>query len=108
MTTKSFHPWRVDETWLLPPSMQEFVPAGHPAHLIRDIVREDSDLGAILSAYTRTSSSEPMCPVAQSERHDGPRLIDEFVPSVAAMVNQVVIGREHPVRQPVVAHELPD
>ncbi len=43
MTTKSFRPWRVDETWLLPPSIEEFVPAGHPAHLIRDIVREELD-----------------------------------------------------------------
>ena len=50
MRTKSFRPWRVDETWLLPPSVQDFVPAGHPAHLIRDIVREELDLGAILSA----------------------------------------------------------
>ena len=37
---KSFRPWRVDETWLLAPSVQDFVPAGHPAHLLRDIVRE--------------------------------------------------------------------
>ena len=50
--TKSFRPWRVDEVWLLPPSVQDFVPTGHPAHLVRDIVREDLDLGAILSAYT--------------------------------------------------------
>ena len=46
--TKSFRPWRVDETWLLPPSVQDFVPAGHPAHLVRDIVREELDLGPIV------------------------------------------------------------
>ena len=57
MTTKSFRPWRVDETWLLPPSVQDFVPAGHPAHLIRDIVREELELGAILSAYTTSSDA---------------------------------------------------
>ena len=28
------------------------MPAGQPAHLVRDIVREESDLRAILSAYT--------------------------------------------------------
>jgi hypothetical protein len=45
MTTKSVRLWRVDETWLLPPSVEEFVPAGHPAHLIRDIVCEESRSG---------------------------------------------------------------
>ena len=32
--------------------MQDFVPSGHPAHLVRDIVREELDFGPILSAYT--------------------------------------------------------
>ncbi len=50
--TKSFRPWKVDEVWLLPPSVQEFVPAGHAAHLVRDIVAEELDLAAILSTYT--------------------------------------------------------
>ena len=49
--TKSFRPWKVDAVWLLPPSVQEFVPAGHPAHLVRDIVAEELDLYAILSTY---------------------------------------------------------
>ena len=31
----------MDEVWLLPPSVQEFVPEGHPAHLVRDIVAEE-------------------------------------------------------------------
>ena len=60
--TKSFRPWRVDETWLLPPSVQDFVPAGHPAHLVRDIVREELDLGAILSAYTEARGFPPYHP----------------------------------------------
>lgn len=38
----------------------------------------------------------------------GPRLIDELVLGNAAMVDQVVVRGEHAVRQPVVAHELPD
>src|SRR4051812_14630927 len=48
-----------------------------------------------------------MCPFAQSERHDCPRLGGEVVPGAAAMVDQVVVGGEHPVGEPVVAHELP-
>ena len=60
--TKSFCPWRVDETWLLPPSLQDFVPAGHPAHLVRDIVREELDLGPILSAYMEARGFPPYHP----------------------------------------------
>lgn len=60
--TKSFRPWKVDEVWLLPPSVQEFVPQGHPAHLVRDIVAEELDLSAILSAYTEPRGYPPYHP----------------------------------------------
>ena len=49
-----------------------------------------------------------MSPIAYSDGHDPPRLIDEFVPRVAAVVDDIVVGFEHSVGQPVVAHELPD
>ena len=48
-----------------------------------------------------------MRPLAQSEGHDAPRLIGEFIPSEAAVKDDIVVGFEDPVRQPVVAHELP-
>jgi hypothetical protein len=47
-------------------------------------------------------------PLAQSDGHDAPGLIDELVPSVAAMVDEIVVGFEDAVREPVVAHKLPD
>ena len=40
--------------------------------------------------------------------HNAPRLIYEFVPRLAAEVDDIVVGSEHPVGEPVVAHELPD
>ena len=43
-----------------------------------------------------------------SDGHDAPWLVDEFVPCVAAVVEDIVVGFEDPVREPVVAHELPD
>ena len=49
-----------------------------------------------------------MGPFAEPDGHDGPGLIDQLVPCVAAMVDDIVVGLEDPVRQPVVAHELPD
>jgi hypothetical protein len=48
-----------------------------------------------------------MCPIAQSEGHDSPREVDELVPGVTAMVDDVVVGLEDAVGEPVVAHELP-
>jgi hypothetical protein len=42
--SKTFLPWDVDQEWLLPPSINDFVPAGHIAHFIRDTVRETLDL----------------------------------------------------------------
>ena len=40
--------------------------------------------------------------------HDFPRLIDERIPGVAAVIDDVVEGFENSVRQPVLPHELPD
>lgn len=52
----------MDEVWLPPSSVRDFVPAGHLAHLVRDIVREALDLGAFLSAYTETRGFPPHDP----------------------------------------------
>ena len=49
-----------------------------------------------------------MRPLAQSEGHYAPGLIDELVPSLAAVIDEVVIGFEDAIGEPVVAHELPD
>ena len=49
-----------------------------------------------------------MRPIAQSDGHDDPRLIDELVAGVAAVVKDVVVGQEDAVGEPVVADELPD
>src|SRR5258708_32016354 len=48
------------------------------------------------------------CPIAAGDGHDFPRLIDERVPSVAAVIDDIVEGFENSVRQPVLPHELPD
>ena len=49
-----------------------------------------------------------MRPLAHAERHDAPRPFDEGVPSVAAVIEDVFVGREDAVRVPVFSHELPD
>jgi len=35
-------------------------------------------------------------------------LIDEAVPDETAVIDDIVVEREDPVRQPVIAHDLPD
>src|SRR6266850_3382274 len=60
--SKTFRPWDIEQRWLLPPSVHELVPAGHVAHFVRGTVREELDLGAILSAYTEERGYPPYHP----------------------------------------------
>jgi hypothetical protein len=49
-----------------------------------------------------------MSPITKSDRHDAPGLLDDLVPRVAAMVDDVAVGSEDPVREPIVADKLPE
>ena len=49
-----------------------------------------------------------MGPISQPDGHDAPRLIDELVPCVAAVIEDVVIGFEDAVGEPAFAQEPPD
>jgi transposase len=60
--SKLFRPWDVDQEWLLPPSVHDFVPAGHIAHFVRDTVREGLDLSSLLSTYKEERGSPPYHP----------------------------------------------
>ena len=50
---KTFRPWQVDQSLLLPPTVHDFVPADHPAHFVRELVRDGLDLLAITDSYSR-------------------------------------------------------
>ena len=54
--------WDVDQGWLLPASIHDFVPAGHLAHFVRDTVREGLDLSAIIAVYTAEQGQPPYHP----------------------------------------------
>ena len=60
--SKVFRAWKTNEIWLLPPSVADFVPAGHPAHFIRDLVSDELDLSAIMGAYTEVKGYPPYHP----------------------------------------------
>lgn len=56
---KTFREWNVEQSWLLPPSVKDFVPADHLAHFIRDTVREQLDLSEIVAPYEREERGYP-------------------------------------------------
>jgi len=61
--SKTFRPWLVDQPQLLPPSVMEFVPEGHVAHFVRNLVRDELDLSAILAGYGEERGYPPYHPV---------------------------------------------
>ena len=50
----------------------------------------------------------PMRPVPESDGHDPPGLVCDFVPSLAAVIDDVVVVLEDAIGQVVVSHELPE
>jgi transposase len=60
--SKTFRPWDVDQVWLLPPSIQDLVPAGHMAHFVRETVRTGMDLSAIMGCYEEERGYPPYHP----------------------------------------------
>ncbi|MCQ9157276.1 IS1182 family transposase [Acidomonas methanolica] len=60
--SKTFRDWDVEQGWLLPPSLHEFVPAEHMAHFVRDTVREVLDLSAIVGTYSEERGYPPYHP----------------------------------------------
>ena len=60
--SKTFRPWNVDQVWLFPPSVQDFVPAKHVAHFIRETVRTELDLEAIFACYREERGYPPYHP----------------------------------------------
>jgi transposase len=60
--SKRFRPWDPRQKWLLPPEITEFIPEGHPAHFVRDLVVEQLDLSAILDTYDEERGYPPFHP----------------------------------------------
>jgi len=60
---KKFRDWDVDQMWLLPPSVKELVPEGHPAHFVRELVRRELNLREILEVYREERGYPPYHPV---------------------------------------------
>jgi transposase len=60
--SKHFRPWKIDETHLLPPSVQDYVAEDHLSRLIVSVVRESLDLSEIAGSYTSGLGQPPFDP----------------------------------------------
>src|SRR5450631_591541 len=60
--SKYFRPWNIDQTLLLPPSVQDFVPKGHVSRFIVELVRESLDLKEITGSYVSGLGQPPFDP----------------------------------------------
>src|ERR1700720_1925018 len=61
--SKTFRPWRSDETQLLPASVEDFVGKDHLARLVVGLVREQLSLAEISASYSSQKGQPPYHPV---------------------------------------------
>ena len=57
--SKTYRPYEPDQILLLPPSMKDWLPSGHLAHFISELVDESLDLSAIIKIYEREERGYP-------------------------------------------------
>src|SRR5712691_7574184 len=60
--SKYFRAWNIDQTLLLPPHVQDFVPKGHVSRFIVELVRESLDLKEITGSYVSGLGQPPFEP----------------------------------------------
>jgi transposase len=60
--SKTFRPWRIDETQLLPASVQDFVGKDHLARLVVSLVRDELSLAEIGASYAGEKGQPPYHP----------------------------------------------
>jgi transposase len=60
--SKHFRPWKIDETQLLPASVQDYVPEDHLSRFIVALVRESLDLCEIEAGYASVLGQPPFHP----------------------------------------------
>jgi transposase len=59
---KTFRVYDQDQPMLLPPDLRDWLPAGHPARMVDDLVEHGLDLSAIYADYTEVRGAPPYDP----------------------------------------------
>jgi hypothetical protein len=57
--SKTFREWTLDQALLLPPSVHDFVPAGHLSRFVVALVTEKVDHSAIMASYKGEKGQPP-------------------------------------------------
>jgi len=57
--SKTYRPYEPDQILLLPPSVKDWLPTGHLAHFVSELVEESLDLNAIIKVYEREERGYP-------------------------------------------------
>lgn len=60
--SKNFRPWSIEQSYILPRNVKDFVPSEHISHFVRDLVREELDLSEILREYEEERGNPPYDP----------------------------------------------
>jgi transposase len=60
--SKTFREWNVEQPMMFPASVMDFVPLGHVAHFVRNLVVEQLDLKSIMDQYSETRGYPPYHP----------------------------------------------
>ena len=60
--SKHYRAWKIDETHLLPASVQDYVPEGHLSRFMLALVRESLDLCEIEASYAGNLGQPPFHP----------------------------------------------
>ena len=67
--SKTFREWTLDQALLLPPSVHDFVPAGHLSRFVVALVTEELDLSTIMASYKGEKGQPPYSPLRAHRVH---------------------------------------
>ena len=59
---KTFRSYDQHQSFLLPPSLDDWLPDGHTARFVSEVVDDIFDLSAIYASYTNTTGAPPLDP----------------------------------------------
>lgn len=49
--SRTFRPWKIDQTQLPPPAVSDYAPSDHLSHFVVALARESLDLSEIIGVY---------------------------------------------------------
>lgn len=101
--SKHFRPWKIDETQLLPASVQDYVPEDHLSRFIVALVRESLDLSEIGASYGSVLGQPPFHPALMTAL-----LLNGYASGIYSSRRIEKAARERADFMMIVAGDVPD